>query len=93
VNCANVDFPDPPQGSPVQPLSWQPLDAAGQPPVSDTPDDFLDARAVEDGKRFARGGSWMGEYEGHFFANATNRFKAPVWRTYGAIGARLARDR
>lgn len=93
TNCANVAFPDPPQSAAVQPLSWQPLGADGLPPASDTPDDFLDARAVQDGKRFARGGSWMGEYEGHFSANEANRFKAPVWRTYGAIGARIARDR
>jgi formylglycine-generating enzyme required for sulfatase activity len=93
VNCANVAFPDPPQVSGMQPLWWQPVDATGQPPAGDGPNDFADARAVQDGKRFARGGSWMGEYEGHFLANEANRFKAPVWRTYGAIGARLARDR
>ena len=91
-NCANVAFPDPPQGAPVQPLNWQPLDANGLPPAGDGPDDFADARAVQDGKRFARGGSWMGEYEGHALPNKTNRFWAPLWRTYGAIGARVARD-
>ena len=47
---------------------------------------------AQDGKRFARGGSWMGEYEGHYLANNRNRFWAPLWRTYGAIGARVARD-
>jgi sulfatase modifying factor 1 len=92
TNCANVAFPDPPQGTPVQPLYWQPLDANGNPPPGDGADDFNDARAVQDGKRFARGGSWMGEYEGHFLANNRNRFWAPLWRTYGAIGARVARD-
>jgi sulfatase modifying factor 1 len=91
-NCANVAFPDPPQGTPVQPLYWQPLDANGNPPPGDGPDDFNDAKAVQDGKRFARGGSWMGEYEGHPLANNRNRFWAPLWRTYGAIGARVARD-
>ena len=91
-NCADVDFPDPPQGTPVQPLYWQPLDANGNPPPGDGPDDFNDAKAVQDGKRFARGGSWMGEYEGHYLANNRNRFWAPLWRTYGAIGARVARD-
>jgi formylglycine-generating enzyme required for sulfatase activity len=91
VNCANVAFPDPPQGPPVQPLRWQPLDANGNPPPGDGPDDFADARAVQDGKRFARGGSWMGEYEGHYLPNKTNRFWAPVWRTYGALGGRVAR--
>jgi sulfatase modifying factor 1 len=92
VDCANVAFPDPPQGPPVQPLRWQPLDANGKPPPGDGPDDFNDAKAVQDGKRFARGGSWMGEYEGHFLANTKNRFWAPLWRTYGALGGRVARD-
>lgn len=91
-NCANVAFPDPPQGAFYQPMKWQPLDAEGNPPPSDTADDFADARAVQDGKRLARGGSWQGEFEGHWLANVKNRHWYPLWRTYSALGARLARD-
>jgi formylglycine-generating enzyme required for sulfatase activity len=91
-NCANFAYPDPPQGTPVQPLKWQPLDANGNPPPSDTATDFDDSRAIQDGKRLARGGSWQGEFEGHWLANVKNRHWYPLWRTYSALGARCARD-
>jgi len=91
-NCADVGFPDPPQGAPVQPLRWQPLDANGNPPPGGTGDDFAEERAVQDGKRLARGGSWQGEYEGHWLPNVKNRHWYPLWRTYSALGGRCARN-
>jgi len=89
-NCANVAFRDPPQGPPSQPRDWQPRDENGNLP---TGDDFDDARAIHDGKRLARGGSWQGEHEGHYLSNIRNRHWYPVWRTYSALGGRCARGK
>ncbi len=79
-DCAvNLNYPDPPAGEIGQPPKWRAKQADG----TDFPGgDFVDANAVKDGKRFARGGSWMGEYEGHYLENARGRYWVPVWRTY-----------
>jgi formylglycine-generating enzyme required for sulfatase activity len=84
---ADVSWPDPPQAPIVAyPLDWQ----VGAPAEGDA--EFSDAKAVLDGKRFARGSSWQGEEQEHWLPNGKNRFYGPVWRTYGAIGGRCARD-
>lgn len=88
-DCANVSYPDPPAGPRAQPPTWKAKDVDG----GEIPgDDFTIAKSVHDGKRLARGGSWMGEYEGHWHDNIKSQHWYPVWRTYSALGARCARD-
>lgn len=90
-NCVlGTEYRDPPQGTPRQPRHWQPLDENGAPPSDG--DEWSDARAVHDGKRVARGGSWQGSFEGHALENAKSRHWYPVWRTYSALGGRCARS-
>ncbi|MCL2725017.1 MAG: formylglycine-generating enzyme family protein [Polyangiaceae bacterium] len=89
-NCANVAWPDPPPHSPpMQPPDWQTFDPQTGLPVGD---EFGDERATADGIRLARGSSWQGLSGDHPLANGRNRFWAPVWRTYSAIGGRCARN-
>lgn len=90
-NCAiDTNYPDPPAGQAgLQPPQWQAHDVDG----GNLPgDDFQDDKAVPDGKRLARGGSWMGEFEGHMLENRRARYWYPVWRSYQAAGVRCARD-
>jgi formylglycine-generating enzyme required for sulfatase activity len=90
-NCAvNLQYPDPPPGQEgLLPVQWQAHDADG----GNLPgDDFSDDRAAPDGKRLARGGSWMGEFEGHILDNIRSRYWYPVWRNYQAAGLRCARN-
>ncbi|MFO0735755.1 MAG: SUMF1/EgtB/PvdO family nonheme iron enzyme [Labilithrix sp.] len=89
-DCAiNLSYPDPPQNEPGPPPTWKTKNPDG----TELPgDDFAEAKAVKDGKRLARGGSWMGEYEGHWLETNKARHWYPVWRTYSALGVRCARD-
>jgi formylglycine-generating enzyme required for sulfatase activity len=88
TDCADVEWPDPPQEPGQPPPSWAARDANG---VLLGEDDFAAERAVHDGERFLRSSSFQGPEEGHPLLNNRNRHYYPVWRTYGAAGARCAR--
>ena len=77
VDCANVDWPDPPVAPGSYPSSWA---TVGAPELTGT-------AHTQDGPRLMRGGSW----ERHGLSTRTSYPNYPLYRSYYASGARCWR--